>query len=246
MASEMVSLRVSVILASGLPAALAAKAATATVPIVFTMGADPVGLNVVHSLNRPGANITGVSQYFGALGAKRLELLRELLPKAGVVALLTNPSNPNAKSHLREVLQAGQAVGQRIEVFEAGNESEIDAAFEQFVRAGAAALFVADDPFFTLRRGQIVKLAVRAGVPAIYYTREFATAGGLLSYGSSTRENFRHAGIYVGKILRGAKPADLPILQPTVFELVINLKAAKAIGLDVPPALIARADEVIE
>jgi putative tryptophan/tyrosine transport system substrate-binding protein len=201
---------------------------------------------VVASLNRPGGNVTGFSQYYGALGAKRLELLRELVPSASVIAIISNPKNPNAEDHLNDVQAAARAIGQQTYVFRASSENEIDAAFAGLVRRGDGALFVADDPFFSVRRSQIVALAARHAVPTIYYARDFAAAGGLMSYGSGAGDNYRLAGIYVGRILKGAKPADLPVIQPTRFELVINLKTAKELGLDVPPTLLALADEVIE
>jgi putative tryptophan/tyrosine transport system substrate-binding protein len=245
--SEFVSRQVAVILAGALPAALAAKGRTSTIPIVFVVGADPVKLGVVASLNRPGGNVTGISQYYGALGAKRLELLREFVPSSSsAIAIISNPKNPNAEDHLNDVLAAARAVGQQTDVFHASSESQIDAAFADLVRRGDSALLVADDPFFSVCRNQIVALAGRRAVPTIYYASEFATAGGLISYGSSSSDNYRQAGIYVGRILKGAKPADLPVLQPAKFELVINLKTAKALGLDIPPTLLARADEVIE
>jgi putative tryptophan/tyrosine transport system substrate-binding protein len=246
LAAELVSRGVAVIVAGSLPSALAAKQATSTIPIVFVMGADPVKLGVVASLNRPGGNVTGVYQYFGALGGKRLELIRELVPSLTALAVLSNPKNPNAEDHLDDIRAAARAIDQKIDVFHAGNESEIEAAFAGFAQRGDRALLVADDPFFFFRRDQIVALAARHGIPASYYARAFAGAGGLMSYGSSNEENNREAGIYVGRILKGAKPADLPVLQPTKFELVINLKTAKAIGLDVPLRLQQLADEIIE
>ena len=246
MAAELVSRPVAVIVAAGLPSANAAKTATATIPILFVMGADPVTSGIVPSFNRPGGNITGVSQFFGALGGKRLELLHELVPAAPTVAVLTNPNNPNSKDHLIDVQTAARAMGQKIIVVLAHDDAELDAAFASFARERAGALLVADDPLFTARRNQIVSLAAQNRLPAIYYERGFAAGGGLITYGSSARDNYRLGGIYVGRILKGEKPANLPVLQPTKFELVINLKAAKALGLTVPPAVIARADEVIE
>jgi putative ABC transport system substrate-binding protein len=246
MAVELARRQVALILASGLPAALAAKAATATIPIVFVMGADPVTSGVVSSFNRPGGNVTGVSQFYGALGGKRLELLREIVPAATTVAVLTNPNNPNSQSHLTDVQAVARALGQKITVAAARNEAELNAAFAEFARQRADALLVADDPFFTVRRGQVVALAARLKLPAIYYAREYAVDGGLITYGSVTSDNYRLAGGYVGRILNGAKPADLPVLQPTKFELIINLKTAKTLGVTVPPTVIARADDVIE
>ena len=246
MAADLVGRKVSIVFAGGLPAAIAAKAATATVPIVFVVGADPVTLGIVPSLNRPGGNVTGVSQFYGALGGKRLELLRAIAPTATSIAVLSDPNNPNAKSHLSDVQTAAAAMRQQIEIATARTEGEIAAAFATFVRGQARALLVADDPFFTTRRDQIVSLAAQQNLPAIYYAREFAAAGGLISYGSSSRENNRLAAVYVGRILKGAKPEDLPVLQPTQFELIINLKTAKALGLTVPQTLLVAADEVIE
>jgi putative ABC transport system substrate-binding protein len=246
LADEFVSQPVAVILAGGLPSALAAKAATATIPIVFVMGADPVTQGIVASLSRPGGNVTGISQFYGALGGKRLELLRELLPRPSTIAVLSNPNNPNAEDHLTDVRATARAMGQNLDIAHANSEAEIDAAFAGFARRGVGALVVADDPFFTTRRDQLLALAARYALPASYYARAFATGGGLISYGSSRRNNYYQAGIYTGRILKGAKPVDLPILQPTKFELVINLKTAKTLGIDIPPTLIARADEVIE
>jgi putative ABC transport system substrate-binding protein len=245
-AAELVRRRVALIFASSLPATLAAKAATATIPIVFVMGADPVKLGVVASLSRPGANVTGVTQFYGALGGKRLELVRELVPKASLIAVLTNPKNPNSEDHLADVRSAAQAIGQRILAFAASAESEIEPAFARLAREKADALLVADDTLFSTRRAQIVAQANARGIPAIYYSREFADAGGLISYGSHSPDNFRVAGAYIARILKGAQPADLPIQQPTKFELVINLKAANALNLTVPLTLQASADEVIE
>jgi putative tryptophan/tyrosine transport system substrate-binding protein len=245
LAAEFVNRPVAIIAAAALPAALAAKAATSTLPIVFLMGADPVQLGVVASLNRPGGNVTGVYQFFGALGGKRLELAREIVPTASTIAVLVNPSNPNKAAHLGEIQSAARATGQRIEVLEASSESEIDAAFATLTQRRAGALIVADDPFFGIGT-QLVRLAARHRVPAIYYARVLVTAGGLISYGPSQAETYRQFGIYAGRVLKGAKPSDLPIVQPTKFELVINLKTAKALGLTIPPSLLARADEVIE
>jgi putative ABC transport system substrate-binding protein len=245
-AAEFVHRRVAVILAGSLPAALAAKAATTTIPIVFVMGADPVKLGVVASLNQPGGNVTGLTQFFGALGGKRLELIRELVPTASIIAVLTNPKNPNSEDHLSDVRAAANAMGQRILVFPVSAESEIEPAFTSLVRQGANALLVADDAFFSTRREQILAQAKSRAMPSIYYTREFAAAGGLISYGSNEIDNYRRAGAYVARILKGTAPADLPIEQPTKFELVINLKTAKTLGLTVPLTLQAAADEVIE
>jgi putative ABC transport system substrate-binding protein len=246
MAAELVNNHVSTILASGLPAVLAAKRVSASIPIVFVIGADPVASGVVPSLNRPDGNVTGISQFYGALGAKRLELLREIVPTAAKIAVLSDPNNPNAESHLNGVREAVHTIGQTIAVATARTETEIDAAFATFAREKASALLVTDDPFFTVRREQIVALAARHRIPAIYYVRGFAEAGGLISYGSSTNDNFRQAGVYVGRILNGTKPSELPVLQPTKFEMVLNLKTAKSLELTIPQSLLLRADEVIE
>lgn len=246
LATDLIDRKVLVILAGGLPAALAAKAVTSTVPVVFVMGADPVTSGIVPSLSRPGANITGISQYYGALGGKRLELLHEIVPAAAIVAVLTDPNNPNSESHLSDVQNAARATGQKIVVAHARNEVEVDAAFARFASEQANALLVADDPFFTVNRKKIIALAAQARLPAIYYTREYATDGGLISYGSSTYENYRLAGGYVARIIKGTKPADLPVLQPTKFELVINRHTAETLGVSVPQTLQATADEIIE
>src|SRR5262245_2303385 len=240
-AAELVRRRVALIFASSLPATLAAKAATATIPIVFVMGADPVKLGVVASLNRPGGNVTGVYQFYGALGGKRLELIRELVPKASLIAVLTNPKNPNSEDHLADVRAAAHAMGQRILVFPVSADGDVEPAFSSVTQQGADALLVADDPFFSTRRDQLVTQAARRALPAIYYTREFAADGGLISYGSNAIANYGRAGAYVGRVLKGTAPADLPIEQPTKFELVINLKTAKMLGLTVPLTLQAAA-----
>ncbi len=246
LAAELVNNHVSTILAGGLPAVLAAKRASASIPIVFVIGADPVASGVVPSLNRPDGNVTGISQFYGALGGKRLELLREIVPTATKIAVLSDPNNPNAESHLNDVREAVHTIGQAIEVATARTETEIEAAFATFARAQASALLVTDDPFFTVQREQIVALAARYRIPAIYYVREFVETGGLISYGSSTKDNFRQAGVYVGRILNGTKPSELPVLQPTKFEMVLNLKTAKSLELTIPQSLLLRADEVIE
>jgi putative ABC transport system substrate-binding protein len=245
-ATEFVRLGVAVIFAGSLPAALAAKAATTTIPIVFAMGADPVKLGLVASLNQPGGNVTGVMQLYGALGGKRLELIRELVPGASVVAVLSNQKNPNAEDHLADVRAAAQAMGQRILVLPVSADSEIEPAFTSMAQQGANALLVADDPFFSTRRDALIAQANRRALPAIYYTREFAATGGLISYGSNPVDNYRRAASYVARILKGTPPAELPVEQPTKFELVINLTTAKALGVTVPLTLQAAADEVIE
>ena len=245
-AAEFVKRPVTVIAAASLPAALAAKAATPQLPIVFTSGGDPVADGLVASLNRPGANVTGVSAFFGEMGAKRLELLREFIPANSTIAVLINPGNPNARTRLAEVEAGAQAVGQPIQVFNARNASEIDTAFAEVVRQRPGGLLVADDPLYISQRDQLVSLSARHNLPAIYIIREFATAGGLIAYGVNFADVYRKFGDYVARILRGAKPADLPVMQPTKFELAINLKTAKALGLTVPPKLLFTADEVIE
>jgi putative ABC transport system substrate-binding protein len=246
MALELARRRVAVIFAGSLPAALAAKQHAADVPMVFVMGADPVKQGIVASLQQPGGNATGVCQMFGALGGKRLELLRELVPAAKVVAILSNPGNPNAKEHVREIEAAAQGVGTRIELFNASAEKEIDSAFAAASSRAIPALIVADDPLFSVQRQRIIGLAARYQLPAIHFSRDFVVRGGLASYASDTRDNTRLAGGYVARILRGTKPADLPVLQPTRFELVVNLKTARALRLTIPPALRLRADELIE
>jgi putative ABC transport system substrate-binding protein len=230
----------------GIPAALAAKDATSTLPIVFIGGDDPVRTGLVGSLARPGGNLTGISFLNAELHPKRLELLCELVPQAKVIALLVNPSFSATKQVTRDMQKAARAKGLQLPILNASTETEIDAAFANLVQLQAAALVVGADPFFTSRHEQVVTLAAHAAIPAIYQWREFAAAGGLISYGTSLHAVFRQAGIYVGKILKGAKPADLPVEQPTKFELVINLRTANTLGLTVPQSLLARADEVIE
>jgi putative ABC transport system substrate-binding protein len=245
-ANELVGNHVAVIVAGSLPSAVAAKQATSSIPIVFIMGADPVKLGVVASLNRPGGNVTGIYQYYGALGGKRLELIRRLVPSLAVLAVLSNPKNPNAEDHLNDIRTSARDINQQIEVFHTSSEGDIDMAFANLAQHRDGALLVADDPLFSVRRNQIVALAARYAVPTSYYAREFALAGGLMSYGSNSIDNYKQAGVYVGRILKGVKPSELPVLQPTKFELVINLTTAKALGLSVTQTLLATADEVIE
>jgi putative ABC transport system substrate-binding protein len=246
MAADLLGRRVAVLFASPIPAALAAKAATATTPIVFAIGSDPVETGLVASLNRPGGNVTGATFLSVELGAKRLELLRDLVPKITSIALLVNPNNPNAAPQIKDMQAATTALGLRLNILSAGSQSDVDNAFATLVQQRTDALVVSADPFFISHRDQLVALAVRHSVPAIYYAREFTAAGGLISYASSFADSFRQAATYVGRILRGEKPADLPVMQPTKFELVINLETAKALGLNVPDRLLALADEVIE
>ena len=247
LAEELVQQRVSIIVTSG--GEISAKAvieATTTIPIVFNVGADPVETGLVASLNRPGGNATGVSSLTRVLGAKQIGLLQELLPKAAAVAFLINPNEPTAASQISDAEEATRATGQQLVVLRAGTDGEIDAAFTALGRQRAGALLVGTGPFFLTRAQKLVGLAARYTVPTMYYRREFPEAGGLMSYGSSTAEMYRQMGVYTGRILKGDRPADLPVLQPTKFELVINLRTAKALGLAIPPALLARADEVIE
>ncbi len=246
MASDLVSRNVRVILALSVVAAVAAKAATSTIPIVFAIGVDPVALGLVTSLNRPGGNLTGVTSLFGELWPKRLELLRELVPKAGAIGILVNPANPNAAPNTENLQAAAKTHGFQLEVLEARTEHDIDAAFATIQARRLEALLVGDDPFFRNRGDQLAVLAARDRIPAIYPFRENTASGGLISYGPRFTTANRITGEYAGRILKGAKPADLPVQQPTRFELVINLKTAAALGLTVPPPLLARADEVIE
>jgi putative ABC transport system substrate-binding protein len=247
LAADLVRRQVTVIVATGGGAsALAAKAATTTIPTVFSSATDPVELGLVASLNRPGGNATGVHVMSNSLEAKRLGLLHELLPNAATLAVLVNPGTPGADSQLTEAETVAYAVARKIHILKANSEPELDNAFATLAKARAEALLVAADPFFNAHRQQIVALAARYAIPAIYEFREFAAAGGLMSYGISLADAYRQIGLYTGKILKGAKPADLPVMQPTKFELVVNLKAAHALGITVPPTLLARADEVIE
>ena len=244
LAADLVRRQVSVIVTiGGDPSALAAKAATATIPIVF-IGSDPVRSGLVANLHRPGGNITGASPFLDDLGPKRLELVRELRPNAAMVAMLVNPNLATVETD--DIQVAARNVGQQIKILKASSIRDIDTAFTRLAQTRADALLVATDPLFHARAAQLVVLAARHAIPTVYFRREFAAVGGLMSYGSNTEEAYRVLGVYTGRILKGEKPGDLPIQRPTKFELVINLKTAKALGLDVPPTLLARADEVIE
>jgi putative tryptophan/tyrosine transport system substrate-binding protein len=247
LAADLVGRKVDVIVTSGgSPPALTAKRVTSITPIVFVVADDPVEAGLVASFSRPGGNLTGTSIMGAELMPKRFELVCELVPEARLIALLLNPNNPAAQPKIRDVQEAARAKGVQLELLKATTESEIDAAFATLVQRQAEAVLVGADPFFNTRREQIVTLAASHAVPAIYQVREFVTAGGLISYGATITVVYHQAGIYAGKILKGAKPADLPVQQPTTFELVVNLKTAKALGLTVPQSILARADEVIE
>ncbi len=247
LARELVDLRVSAILAGGgEPSARAMKGATTSIPVVFVIGDDPVKVGLTASYNRPGGNLTGLSFLTGELGGKRLDLICELVPGVGSVALLLNPNVQNSELQKKEVQAAAQALGRRLLVLYAESESEIEEKFETLKRERAEALIVQNDPFFDSERKRIISLAARYALPAIYHIREFPAVGGLMSYGASLADAYRQAGNYTGRILKGEKPGDLPVIQPTKFELVINLKTAKSLGLTVSPSLLARADEVIE
>ena len=245
---DLIRRKVSVIATgANTPASLAAKAATSTIPIVFGVGQDPVKLGLVESLARPGGNATGVNFFIAELAAKRLGLLREMVPGMARVGVLVNPANaPNAESTVKDVQAAAPALGLQIQISNASTGREIDAAFANFGREGIDALFVGPDPFFNTRRVHLAVLAARLAIPATYAGRDYAEAGGLMSYGSDLADTYRQIGVYVGRILKGAKPADLPVVQTSKLELVINAQTARTLGLDVPPTLLARADEVIE
>jgi putative tryptophan/tyrosine transport system substrate-binding protein len=247
LAADLTRRRVAVIAAIGTVTALAAKAATTTIPIVFAVPEDPVRLGLVPSLARPGGNLTGINFFLGELTAKRLELLRELVPGAARVGVLVNPANATTtETTLRDVVPAAHAMGLQIQILNASTSREINAAFDTFVRERPDALFVGGDTLFASRRIQLVNLASRHAIPATFHTREIAEVGGLMSYGSNVKDAWRQVGVYTGRILKGAMPADLPVVQSSKFELVINAEAARLLGLTVPPTLLARADEVIE
>jgi putative ABC transport system substrate-binding protein len=246
LATELVDRQVAVILAvGGVPPAQAAKAATSTIPIVFIIGGDPVKLGLVATLNQPGGNVTGVTILSGALTAKRLELLRELRPQASV-ACFVNPSSPESETQLTDIREAARTTGKELRLLNVSNDGDLDAAFATLIREQIGGLLVANDAFFVGRREQIVALAARNAIPAMYFLREFAAVGGLMSYGNSLADAYHRVGISTGKILRGVKPSDLPVEQAVKIELVLNLKAGKALGLTFPITLLGRADEVIE
>jgi putative tryptophan/tyrosine transport system substrate-binding protein len=244
--ADLVQRKVNVIAATSTPAALAAKAATATIPVVFTTIADPVQIGLVTSLNRPSGNMTGVTSLSVELGPKLLELLHDSVPKATIMALLVNPTNPNLETQSRNLQAAALKLGLQPHIVNASTERDFDAVFAKLHELRADALMISQDPFFNAQSGQLGALSVRHAISAIYVNREFAAAGGLMSYGANRPDEWRKAGVYVGRILKGEKPTDLPVVQPTKFDLVINLKTARTLGLDIPPAMLVLADEVIE
>jgi ABC-type uncharacterized transport system substrate-binding protein len=247
LADELVGIRVALLFsAGGPPAAFAAKAATSTIPIVFSAVGDPVEIGLVQSLNQPGGNITGMAVFNATLGEKRIELTKELMPAAGVIAYLLNPSDQGSEIEAKAVLAAARALRIELRLLNASSENELDVALASVGRLGAGAIVVSGEPFFDTQRERIVGLSSRRGVAAVYAWREYVLAGGLMSYGTDLPDSYRQAGIYAGRILKGEKPANLPVMQPTKFHLALNLKTARALGLTVPPFLLARADEVIE
>jgi len=246
MAADLVRRPVAVFVAANLTTLVAAKAATETIPIVFVTGDDPIQLGFVESFNRPAGNVTGVSFYSGTLGAKQLELLNEMVPKATVIGLLVNPNNPAAEGQIKIAETAARALGRQIQIAGARSESDFDQVFTAFVQQQVSALVIGGDALFNSQRGRLATLAARHALPAVHFAREYVSTGGLMSYGSSITDAYRHVGIYAGRLLKGAKPNDLPIMLPIKFDLVINLKTAKALGLDVPDKVLALADEVIE
>ena len=247
LASELVNRQVSVIAATGGDvSALAAKAATTTIPIVFTAGGDAVKIGLVSSFNKPGGNITGVNLFFTEMGAKRPELLRLLVPNATAIAMLVNPNNPTSSTDQKDVQAGARSIGAQVSIFTASGESDFEPVFAKIAEQKMSALLIGDDPFLMSQRDQLVRLSAHHAIPTIAFSREFTDAGGLMSYGTSIINGYRQTGFYVGRILKGDKASGLPVLQPTKFELVINLKTAKALGLEIPPTLLARADEVIE
>jgi putative tryptophan/tyrosine transport system substrate-binding protein len=243
---DLINRNVAIIMAGGPPAAQAAKKATSTIPIVFTTGDDPVQAGLVSSINRPGGNVTGVHVFFSELESKKLGLLREVLPNANVIAAIVNPTFPSANSQTKELQTAANKLGQRIQIVNASSERDLDAAFASMKELQVSAVLVGADPFFNSRRDQIVSLAARYAIPAVYEQRAFTAAGGLMSYGTNLAEGYRQAGVYTGRILKGEKPSELPVVLSNKFEFVINLKVAKTLGLAVSANLISTADEVIE
>jgi putative ABC transport system substrate-binding protein len=247
MAFDLVGRHVDLLVATGAPSsAQAAQAATRTVPIVFANAGDPVKLGLVETINRPGGNTTGVTFFNSFLGPKRMELVRELVPKASVAGLLVNPHNPNTPSDITSLQTAGRSIGLDLLILNAQSETDFEPAFAAFAQHRVAAIVINNDSFFSAQAGRIVGIATRFAIPTIYYLRSFVVAGGLVSYGSNLIDMYREVGVYAGRILRGVKPADLPVLFPSKFEFVLNLKTAKMLGLDVPPSILLRADEVIE